>query len=244
MKSQSLFNFLPKKIKLEETILPQPKKICRPEESKIKEEISQQSTSSRTEQEVSEQTDIALHLNKIRKMNDRDKHHFLVNHWKPSKDFQFPHSISNGKKNQCQYKWFTAYPWLAYSPSAEKIYCISCLFFPQANSHSNLSSFGSNNWRNPRLAEHAKSKAHINADICSQAFLANLKNPSLAVDVALNRIQSAQVAKNRERLKPAIMAIEYLGRGNCPLRGHRDDSEYYNLPGISSIYVSCLIIKN
>ena len=32
-----------------------------------------------------------------------------------------------------------------------------------------------------------------------------------------------QVTENRERLKPILESIIFLGRQNIPLRGHRDD---------------------
>ena len=54
-------------------------------------------------------------------------------------------------------------------------------------------------------------------------FLKTYRNPQLDIlnQVSSQRLQ--QVSENRERLRPIIESIIFLGRQNIPLRGHRDD---------------------
>jgi len=39
----------------------------------------------------------------------------------------------------------------------------------------------------------------------------------------VNAVQLEQVMENRERLKPIVETVTYLGRQHIPLRVHRDD---------------------
>ncbi|XP_065654497.1 52 kDa repressor of the inhibitor of the protein kinase-like [Hydra vulgaris] len=47
------------------------------------------------------------------------------------------------------------------------------------------------------------------------------------IDLNLNKVVDEQVKKNREILKLIVLAIIMCGKQNIPLRGHRDDSFYY-----------------
>ncbi|XP_047142816.1 52 kDa repressor of the inhibitor of the protein kinase-like [Hydra vulgaris] len=47
------------------------------------------------------------------------------------------------------------------------------------------------------------------------------------IDLNLNKVIDKQVKKNREILKPIVLAIVMCGKQNIPLRGHRADSFYY-----------------
>lgn len=74
-----------------------------------------------------------------------------------------------------------------------------------------------------------------------------MEEKQVPIDVQLNQTVSQQVERNREKLKPIVEAVILCGRQNIPLRGHRDDSKYWeenrtnsgNLQEILKYLVSC-----
>ena len=58
-------------------------------------------------------------------------------------------------------------------------------------------------------------------------FIRTSKNPSNSIDVTINKIEVDLIRRNRKQISPIIACIEFLGKNNIALRGHRDDSRYY-----------------
>ena len=56
-----------------------------------------------------------------------------------------------------------------------------------------------------------------------------MEHKTAPIDLQLNKIERDTIKKNREKLVPIAETIIVFGRQNIPLRGHRDDSAYYNV---------------
>ena len=98
------------------------------------------------------------------------------------------------------------------------------------------------------MKDHAtKSQVHKTATLRSAQFHAFIHGKSKSIDVQLDSIVSRQVEVNRAKLVPIVEAITLCGRQNIALRGHRDDSKYFddpanncgNLQAILSYLVKC-----
>ena len=55
-----------------------------------------------------------------------------------------------------------------------------------------------------------------------------MKNEIVAVDGLANKVAQERIKKNREKLKVILHTIVLCGQQDFPLRGHRDDSKYYD----------------
>lgn len=78
------------------------------------------------------------------------------------------------------------------------------------------------------LAVHNSPKYHINAVPTADYFLQSHKNPQKEViNMALTH-RKKTVLENRERLKPIVQSIIFLGRQNIPLRGNFDSGKLFN----------------
>ena len=51
----------------------------------------------------------------------------------------------------------------------------------------------------------------------------------MSINVQLDTITAQQVKRNREKLIPIVGTVILCGRQNIALRGHRDDSQYYDI---------------
>lgn len=66
-------------------------------------------------------------------------------------------------------------------------------------------------------------------------FLCTYKNPKKEIVNILNSNGMKTVAENRERLKPIVESIIFLGRQNIALRGHRDQGRINTSSETSSV---------
>ena len=73
------------------------------------------------------------------------------------------------------------------------------------------------------LATHSQNKYHIDAVKAGNDFLKAYHNPQLDVANQMNTQHLKQVSENRERLRPIVENLLFMGLQNIPLRGHRDD---------------------
>ena len=64
-----------------------------------------------------------------------------------------------------------------------------------------------------------------NAVRAAESFLAPEKEPEKCVLNIINAKRIQEVKENRERLKPIVDSIIYLGQNNIAFRGHRDDGK-------------------
>ena len=173
--------------------------------------------------------DIGRFYNTVSTLSDSQKYELLCHVWKPKFNHNFP---SNSRSRRFQFKWFTIFPWLAYSQLLDGAFCINCVLFGGESSH-NASKLH-HLFRSPldcwskavdKLKDHAlKSPIHATATIRASQFRRCMENEVESIDIQLNNKVSEQVRQNRDNLKSIVAAIVFCGRQNIALRGHRDDS--------------------
>nr|XP_047135327.1 zinc finger MYM-type protein 1-like [Hydra vulgaris] len=79
-----------------------------------------------------------------------------------------------------------------------------------------------------KFNKHAESlPIHQTATLKATHFCQCMEQKINFIDLNLNKVIDEQVKKNREILKPIVLAVIMCGKQNIPLRGHRDDSFYY-----------------
>lgn len=181
--------------------------------------------------------DIGLFVNK--KTDEFTKCQLLERHWTPPKSYEFPHSIhtKNGKevKRYLGHQHLEQRNWLVFSDVKKGLFCKFCVLFSDKKCGHNKGMLAQNLVTQP-LTSYAKLlgkdgfiQTHENTayhKICVQAgldFLQSYHNPDKSIDNQVNSQRLQQVQENRERLRPIIESIVFLGRQNIPLRGHRDD---------------------
>lgn len=170
-------------------------------------------------------------------MSDFEKYYFLKRTWCPPENYKLPYS-EHHKKNMCvkrflNLKHINMFEWIAYSDLKKGLFCKYCVLFAKSNSRvsKNLRNFvqepvvkfakllGTDGY----LLVHNNNSYHIQAVLDGQNFLKTFENPDCDVRNQIDTFRAAQANENRERLKPIIRSIMYLGKQNISLRGHRDD---------------------
>jgi len=73
------------------------------------------------------------------------------------------------------------------------------------------------------LQTHADSVYHKKAVDKGENFIKSYLNPERSVGNQLDNKRLAEIVDNRNRLKPIIETVIFLGRLNIPFRGHHDD---------------------
>ncbi|XP_065064865.1 52 kDa repressor of the inhibitor of the protein kinase-like [Rhopilema esculentum] len=180
------------------------------------------------------QNDIGNFYQSCSSLCDQEKYDLLNNIWKPGKDFHFP---VNSLGRRFQHSWLQRYPWLAYSYMLDGAFCINCVMFGGEYTHNasklrHLFKEPFKSWSKAlkKLNDHVeKSSIHKTATERFTQFRLRMQNKVSSVDVQLNHAVSEQVSKNREKLKPIVGAILLLARQAMALRGHRDDSDFYEV---------------
>jgi len=77
------------------------------------------------------------------------------------------------------------------------------------------------------LEVHSKNNYHINCVLVADDFMKTFNNPRKEMINLINTERMKQVTENRNRLKPIVESIIFLGRQNIPLRGHRDHGDFF-----------------
>lgn len=181
--------------------------------------------------------DIGLYINK--QIDDYTKRQLLEQPWEPPKSNTFPHSVHKkcGKdvKRYLGPQHFEQRKWLVLSDMKKGLLCKYCVLFASEKCGHNkgmvarnlvtqpLTSFAKLLGKDGHLQSHEETGYH---KVCVQAghdFLRNYHNPETSVVNQVNSQRLEQLKENRERLRPIIESILFLGRQNIPLRGHRDD---------------------
>lgn len=181
--------------------------------------------------------DIGLFVNK--KTDDFTKCQLLERHWRPPKSYDFPHSLhtKTGKevKRYLGHQHLEQRKWLVFSHVEKGLFCKFCVLFSDEKCGHNkgmvaqnlvtrpLTSFAKLLGKDGFIQTHENTAYH---KVCVQAgldFLQSYHNPDKSIDNQINSQRLKQVQENRERLRPIIESIVFLGRQNIPLRGHRDD---------------------
>ncbi|XP_046986220.1 52 kDa repressor of the inhibitor of the protein kinase-like [Schistocerca americana] len=82
--------------------------------------------------------------------------------------------------------------------------------------------------QNGDLEAHASHIYHRRAVEQENAFLNTFNKPHLEVINSVHQQRSKEVEGNRERLRPIVETVIFLGRQNLPFRGHRDDGQIFH----------------
>nr|CAI5830425.1 unnamed protein product [Callosobruchus analis] len=135
--------------------------------------------------------------------SDFEKVNILKYAWKPSENFEFPHSVHKkitrrkaGQYKQTEIKKLVKTPLVKYS----KLY-----------------------GKDGDLVVHQNHHYHREAVESAQFFLNQYDRPEMKIENQLDSKRKQQIIENRRRLKPIIECIILLGRQNISFRGHRDD---------------------
>lgn len=177
-----------------------------------------------------------------KKLDDHTKCRLLENPWKPLKNFEYPFSIHKKKgkeeKRFLRNNHFDQYPWLIYSVSKSGCFCKYCTLFLTHNKGGKqnteelkklvtlpLNQYSKLLGKDGYLEKHNQNHYHQDAILKSSDFLKTYNSPNKQVNNILNSERLRQVQENRNRLKPIIETIIFLGRQNIPFRGHRDSGQ-------------------
>ncbi|GBM01702.1 Zinc finger MYM-type protein 5 [Araneus ventricosus] len=112
-------------------------------------------------------------------------------------------------------------PWLLYSATSDKVFCYYCKLFK--NSVSALTSNGFNDWPNihTRLAEHEKSKRHLQAMLsCCEL------QQTLSSGKSINEVLEKQIRQEANRwhkvFERLVATVQFLAERNLPFRGSEE----------------------
>jgi len=196
-------------------------------------------------------TDIANYLHGSN-MSDYIKVELLEINNIPPNEFVYPFSVhlKKGKEERRYLKksHFENCSWLLYSPSKGGLFCKYCVLFAvKVGRDKNVTL---NKFVNSPLIKFAKIMGvdgdfsvlsnnlyHKNAVQVAIEFLNTFKNPQNDIVNILNSNRMKTVTENRERLRPIIESVLFLGRQNIALRGHRDPG-VLNISTTSSSFIN------
>lgn len=108
--------------------------------------------------------------------------------------------------------------WLSYSPSLDKVFCISCKLFGLTKAKKLLLAHeGCNDWKNlnRNLNNHAHTTEHLQAEIGRSLFSKNIR-----IDLHLRHSKHAIISENREIVRTIIKVLILAARQNIALRSH------------------------
>lgn len=158
----------------------------------------------------------------------------------PSNDFVYPFSVhlKKGKEEKRFLKrtHFENFNWLLYSTSRAGLFCKYCVLFANKGGkdknitlnkfvHSPLTKYAKILGAGGDFNVHSNHIYHKNAVQVALNFLYTYKNPQREIINIMNSNRMKTVAENRERLRPIIESIIFLGRQNIAIRGHRDQGK-------------------
>lgn len=145
---------------------------------------------------------------------------------------------------------FQKYPWLVYSDSLRGLLCKFCVLFVVGDTgcggkHKNTETlkgfvtqpvikYDKLYGKDGRLVTHESNHYHQKAAESATNFKYVYEQPEVSVINQIDTRNRAIVQENRERIRPIIESVIFLGRQNIPFRGHRDDGR------ISEIDAPCL----
>jgi len=190
--------------------------------------------------------DIGSYLKNNITIDENTKYKLLTQHWKPPKNFNFPYSkhIKKGKEEKrfLRVNHLETYFWLVYSKESKGLYCLYCSIFVHTNigcgnkNHMPLKTlvteplihFAKLLGKQSNLETHEKNQYHIKAIQDGQNFVKSFNNPKTDIINQLDSHRLKIVKENRERLKPIITTIIFLGKQNIPIRGHRDNGSIFD----------------
>lgn len=189
-----------------------------------------------------QKNDVGYYIDSISCIDDKTKCELIENPWRPSLGHKLPYSTHNkqGKteKRYLNQSHLDSFSWLVYSDAKKGLFCKYCTLFVTAamgGSHKHvplqklvkqpLTVFAKLLGKDGDLSTHEKQQYHGNAVETAKDFLKTYYVPQENIMNRINSQRLQQVQENRQRLKPVVESILFLGRQNIPLRGHRDDGE-------------------
>ncbi|XP_018369527.1 PREDICTED: 52 kDa repressor of the inhibitor of the protein kinase-like [Trachymyrmex cornetzi] len=189
-------------------------------------------------------SDIGSYINEnMNQLSDSTRALLLEKHWMPPSNYVFPHNvvIKLGKpsKKFAQRSHLEKFHWLVLSHVDQGLYCKYCALFATT-----ATDFARSNLRrlvkeplkvfdrllgeNGLLIQHQRNHYHQMAVESGKNFLACYHKPELDIVNQISTQRMAQIMENRDRLRPIIKTIIFCGRQNIPLRGHRDDGQFFS----------------
>lgn len=134
---------------------------------------------------------------------------------------------------------FEKYPWLVYSHKQNGLFCKYCVLFVVGETgcsgkHKNnemlkgfvtqlVIKYDKLYGKDGRLVTHELSLYHNKSSEYARNFITTYKDPDERIVNRIDAQKNAAIIENRERIKPIIESVIFLGRQNIPFRGHRDD---------------------
>ncbi|XP_013403337.1 52 kDa repressor of the inhibitor of the protein kinase [Lingula anatina] len=165
-----------------------------------------------------------------------EKFRYIKNLWYPPSRYEFPKKEEYGKMRAFNAAWLQQFNWLAYSSKEDGAYCLPCVLFGvQAgkNSHKldRLMTSPLTTWTSAlrKLKEHdSTSEVHKSAMVTYVEFKNSMESKSVPVIQQLDHALAKRVAENRAKLASIVKTVLLCGRQNLALRGHRDDSSFFD----------------
>ena len=176
-----------------------------------------------------------------------DTQTFPRNHHFPQQQFG---KTPEGKPHMHSFslKWLDEFQsqGLVYSSKDDGAYCKYCKLFP-GGERGALVKVPFRRWKNAKgefeahfqnkLKDKTKGcrgyKSHATALVRAAEFIKQVEGEAQPVHQLLDERAHAQVLKNRQIIKSIGKSVHYLAKQNLSLRGHRDDSKYYDTVGVN-----------
>lgn len=175
-------------------------------------------------------------------ITDHDRAVLITTSNIPNIDFVYPFSVHSKKgKEEKRYlnkSYFEKYKWLTYSKNMSGLFCKYCVLFSDKGGRYKtiklckfvsqpLQKYAKLLGKDGDLEVHSRNHYHVTCVQISDSFLTTFNNPKKEVINLINTERMKQVEENRNRLKPIVESIIFLGRQNIPFRGHRDHGNFF-----------------
>ena len=161
----------------------------------------------------------------------------ILNNWIPPISYSFP-SLRFGQHNRSfQRQWLEEFKWLAYSDALGGAFCKWCIAFAPKTVTRSVQSPGAlvssphSNYKKAReyYIKHQSCSYHQLASTLFENFIHTSQNPENDIQNVLARNRLKKIKENRKRMHHIITWIEFCGRQELPLRGHRDSGPFLHI---------------
>ena len=202
--------------------------------------------------------DLGTWLGRVNELTDREKYMALTDPFVPPRHFKFSVTTEYAKETRCQESYLNEFDGVVYSQSLDSLLCKYCILFD--NGSSSQSCFikeGFSTWTKARnrLYEHFKGicsneveskgaqnsrkrkrrpkgyQNHLDNRLKALNFVRHMEGSLYTADLFMQKDRQEKLERNTKVLDSVIDTIYTLGSQNMPLRGHRDDSKYYDDKG-------------
>ena len=125
--------------------------------------------------------------------------------------------------------------WLVYSELFDGVFCFPCFLFQKSllsssvNAPRKLVSEPYTRWSTctKNWSDHQNTKMHRNCTGTMQVFIRQMEGNEKTIDNIISNQRRELIQKNREKLMSILKTVVFCGHQNIALRGHRDDSKYF-----------------